>query len=136
MAELLVRVQDKVNADLDLDLQCTKRGDVIAACPDGWPWSEAERTAPYWRIFKIPALPLDEALTLTTPELPADPLNPGRLRKRAQYLDVDAILASALPQAIKDYLNDDTRAQQTFTVTAPLSTVRAWRKLKAVLSVA
>lgn len=35
----------------DAGTRC-KPGDVIAAMPDGWAWSEAERTTPTWRIVR------------------------------------------------------------------------------------
>lgn len=136
MSELLIRVQDKVNADFYLDCQCTKRGDVIVARPDGWPWGHDELTAPFWRILKVPALPLAEAEALTGPELPVDPQSPGRtLRRRAFKLDLDALLAApAIPQALKDYIRDDTRAAATFMVVLPLVAVRAVKVAKPAIA--
>lgn len=46
--EALIRVVDKGVAE-----DCSKAGDVIAICPDGWAWSPAERTNPDWRIVKV-----------------------------------------------------------------------------------
>ena len=48
--ELLIRIADKhpvVAAQYEMAGQ---RGDVIAACPDGWAWSPAERDNPDWII--------------------------------------------------------------------------------------
>lgn len=129
MSELLVRVHSKSNPlDLYKDCQLTKRGDVISACVDGWPWGKEELTNPAWRIFKIPVLPLDEALALTVPEFPQD-INDQRLTllKRIFRLDVDNAL---LPLDLKAYLLDDLRVAPTFTVTLPLSTVRSLKLAK------
>ena len=54
MSELLVRVHDKINEDFYLNCQCTKRGDVIVARPDGWPWGKEELANPDWRNRKPP----------------------------------------------------------------------------------
>lgn len=46
--EALIRVADKgVGED------CSKAGDVISICPDGWPWSPAELSNPDWRIVRV-----------------------------------------------------------------------------------
>ncbi len=45
--ELLIRATDKAEAE-----NASKRGDVIAACPDGWEWSAAERGNPDWIIIQ------------------------------------------------------------------------------------
>ena len=46
--EALIRVVDKGVAE-----DCSKAGDVIAVCADGWAWSSAELTNPDWRIVKV-----------------------------------------------------------------------------------
>lgn len=46
--EALIRIVDK-GAEED----CSKAGDVIAICPDGWAWSAAELASPDWRIVKV-----------------------------------------------------------------------------------
>lgn len=54
--EILVRVVDKhpiVSMDYEASSQ---RGDVIAVCPNGHPWSPAELTNPDWRIIRAPIL--------------------------------------------------------------------------------
>lgn len=43
--ELLIRTVDKSSAE-----NASQKGDVIAAMPDGWGWSNAERTNPDWII--------------------------------------------------------------------------------------
>lgn len=45
--ELLIRIIDKSTAE-----DASQRGDVICACPDGWAWSDAERSNPDWIIIK------------------------------------------------------------------------------------
>lgn len=46
--EALIRVVDKGVAE-----DCSKAGDVIAICTDGWPWSSAELTNLDWRIVRV-----------------------------------------------------------------------------------
>jgi hypothetical protein len=125
MAEFLIRVHDKTNPNsIYEDVRCMKRGDVVVVCEDGWPWSQKELTAPYWRIVKVPGMPMEEAQALTTPEL--GDINVNRmLRRRAFKLDVDNV---NLPNAIRSWLADDTRAQPTLTVT--LSRARGLKTLK------
>ena len=49
--EILIRVVDKGIAE-----DCSKAGDVVSVCPDGWAWSFAELTNPEWRIVRTPIL--------------------------------------------------------------------------------
>ena len=112
MAKLLVRVTDKVNTDFYLNCQCTKRGDVIVAQPDGQPWQKEELTNPVWRILQIASLDMITAATFVVPEMPADPLNPSKtLQKRAFKLDVDAI--AKLAATFAAYIADDKRTLGT-----------------------
>lgn len=127
MAQLLIRVVDKVHPDFYENTKNTKRGDVVMACPDDWVWGSEAMTAPYWRIIKHTQLPLSEAQALMTPELDVDPQNPSRtLQKRAFKLNIDA---AALPQAIKTWLADDSRATPVLDVT-PLVNLTNFRALK------
>lgn len=48
--ELLIRLVDKQPSGHALWEQASQRGDVISACPDGWAWSETERTNTEWLI--------------------------------------------------------------------------------------
>lgn len=90
MCELLIRVADKMNDDPFKDAKCTKRGDVIHVAPDGWPWGNEEKTLPFYRIVRLPGVPLEEAQALLGPELDDDPRNPSRvLQRRAFRLDLD-----------------------------------------------
>lgn len=109
MAELLVRVVDKVNEDFYLNCQCTKRGDVIVVQPDGWGWGLEELKNPDWRIIVMPELSLAEAEAMLAPELPVDPLNPSKtLQRRAFKFDLSTLEKSS--NEAKDYLLDATRA--------------------------
>lgn len=118
MAELLVRVVDKSNpTNPALDAKLTKRGDVIAVLPDGWGWSDIERTAPHWRIFKWPSVSESEASALLSPELPiseADTNNP-LLQRRGFNLNLDAAI---IPAGLKAYIADNSRVQAFFNVPA------------------
>ena len=92
MAEVLVRVVDKVSSDPYLDAQCTKRGDVIHVAPDGWSWGTKEIQNPDWRIVKLPNVSESDLAALLIPELHDDPQNPSRvLQRRAFKLDLDAL---------------------------------------------
>lgn len=130
MAELLLRVHDKVNTeDFYANCKCTKRGDVIVAMPDGWNWGAKELTLPFYRVLKIPALSVGEAETLIAPELEIDPVNPSlTLQRRAFGLDIDR---PGLPAEMVAYLADDTRIAATFTVTLPLAQIRVLKTVKA-----
>jgi len=114
MAEFLLRVTDKINSDLYLNTKCTKRGDVIVVCPDGWNWSVAELTAPYWRIIKWVTLPLADAETMLAEEKDINPLQPSRtLQRRWFKLDLSN---AAIPDPLAAYIADDTRVKPFFRI--------------------
>ena len=107
MAELLVRVVDKVNPDFYMDCQCTKRGDVIVVQEDGWKWGREEKSLPFYRIIRIPGMSVSEASQFLAPELPIDPLNPSKtLKRRAFKFDLDA---PTLPKGFGDFIADEKR---------------------------
>lgn len=94
MAELLVRVVDKVNPDFYKNIQCTKRGDVILVQPDGWTWGKKELSNPDWRILALPGVDPADLSGLLARELPTDPKTdpktwPKTLQRRAFKLDLD-----------------------------------------------
>lgn len=91
MAELLVRIVDKVNTDdFYRNCQCTKRGDVIAAQPDGWPWGREELATPDWRILSVPDMTVSEASVFLSAERDVDPRHPSRtLQRRAFKINLD-----------------------------------------------
>ena len=132
MAELLVRVIDKVNEDFYLNLKCTKRGDVIVACPDGWAWGKEEVRDPNYRIFQIPDMTLSEALALCSPEIDINPETPSRtLQRRMAKLDLDN---ASLPTAIKDFLADGSRRVAALTVPLAIAEVRALKVVKPTVA--
>lgn len=91
MAELLVRVVDKINDDPYLDAKCLKRGDVVVVCPDGWPWGKHEQHNPDWRILKVPGVSVTALQGFLAPEPETDPENPSAmLQARAFRLNLDA----------------------------------------------
>lgn len=92
--ELLIRVVDKLprSADRDTDNGRTKRGDVIAICPDGHPWGIEERTNPEWRLVRSVDLLDNDRGNWLSPEV----LQAGvtyRPRKRGWYIDIDSMSA-------------------------------------------
>lgn len=90
--QLLVRVVDKTSNDSSKNYELTKRGDVIAAKPDGADWGMLELTNPEWRIISVPDMSEAQANALLVPETP--PLNNPRqiCRKRAFKVDVDSLM--------------------------------------------
>lgn len=90
MAELLVRVVDKTNPDPVFDAKLSKRGDVIAVCPDGWKWGVEEIANPDWRIISVPGVDPDDFSGLLAAEPETNPNEPSRmLQFRAFRLDLD-----------------------------------------------
>src|SRR5690349_729658 len=102
MAEVLVRLVDKINEDFYLNCQCTKRADIIVAEPNGWPWGKEEFNDPRYMIVKSPNVSLDEAQTFCAPELPVDPANPSKtLQKRCFRIDINN---TSIPTPIRTLL--------------------------------
>lgn len=130
MSEMLIRVVSKVNAtDIYKDCQLSKRGDVIEACPDGWPWSVSELTSPAWRILKCPQLTLDGARAFLAPERPVDEFDLRKTLQRHMYkLDIDSAL---IPAALAAYLADDTRTSGSFSVALSRNEINALKVTKA-----
>lgn len=111
MAELLIRVVDKVNADPALDVRCTKRGDVIVVCEDGWPWGTEERRLPIYRLLSIPGVPATELQGLTA-EQPARTADPAELRRRRHFgLDLDD--ARVTQAGLRDFFQGAREERQT-----------------------
>lgn len=110
MCELLVRVIDKINHDDPyLDVQCTKRGDVIVIVPDGHVWGVMEQLDPQYRIVKLPGVPVDDVASLIAPEPETDPQNPNRMLQRRLFrLDLDNMDAPT-----RAYLSEGKRARRT-----------------------
>lgn len=116
MAELLIRVVDKIHDDFYRNTKMTKRGDVIAAKPDGWPWGKDELNDPRWRIVCLPGISLAQAESFLAEEPEKDPANPSRtLQRRAFKFNLDW---AELPADIKAWIADDSRAVQKLTIPA------------------
>lgn len=105
--EMILFAVDRVSDDPYMDALSYKRGDVIMAKPDGWPWSMAELTNPDWRIIKFPSIAMDQAASFVAPEAETDPRNPNRMRQRRGFrLNFDA-----LPGDLQAYITDSSRSQ-------------------------
>lgn len=108
MAELLIFRHNQIADDFYNNLKRYKSGDVIVVCENGWPWGVQELNSPMFRIVSIPSMTVSEASQFVAPEVDTDPNNPSKtLKRRAFKLDFDNI---TLPQAIKAWWQDDTRA--------------------------
>lgn len=126
MAELLIRIRDKVNKDFYFNARCTKRGDVILVKPDGWMWGVMELSHPDARIVKLPNIPLAEARAFLGREPDTDPFNPSRtLQPRAFKLDLDN-----LPSAAKVFIADDERRNPAVTLSITVTQLRALKLAK------
>jgi hypothetical protein len=53
--ELLIRVHDNESSKQGLSI-----GAVISVCNVRWPWSQTERTAPFWRLVRMVGVTKDE----------------------------------------------------------------------------
>ncbi len=106
MAELLLRVVDKVGATIYQDCKLTKRGDVIVVQPNGWAWSVQEKTNPAWRILGLPNVSESAASVLLSAEKDVDPLQPSRVLQRRKWRVAIANLATP----IQTWIADATRA--------------------------
>jgi hypothetical protein len=113
MAELLLRQRDRSELPVEQRALTFRRGDVIVACPNNWAWTQEELTNPDWRILALPSVGLSAINQFLQPELTATVESPDLLQKRLNYLDVDA---ASLPQALKNWWRDDTRASPKYTI--------------------
>ena len=92
MAELLIRSVDKVNAESAYaDASCSKRGDVIAICDDGWKWGPGELHSGEHVIVKLPGVPIEKVSAYLLPEVDKDVLTKSKtLQFRVSRFDLDA----------------------------------------------
>ena len=111
MAELLVRVVDKVNTDDPLlDVKCLKRGDVVVVCEDGHPWGHEELANPDWRILHVPDMTVSEASAWLSPERRSHPSeNEHMLRRRAFAIDLDHHALSEHRPFLQDHRRRNAR---------------------------
>lgn len=92
MAELLIRVVDKVNAnDADANMRLLKRGDVVDVRPDGWGWSALELSSPWWCLVRVPGASVDDLAVFLSPE--TGPPGSKTLRPRANSFDLSGYSA-------------------------------------------
>jgi hypothetical protein len=131
MAEILLRVKDKINSSPYLNAQCTKRGDVIVVCPDGWRWGFRELDDPQYRVVCIPQMSVSEAQAFVVGEMETSPQPASMLRhRRAFRLDLEH---PSLPESFQTWLADDTRTVAVWTLDLPLETLRALKQRKPPL---
>lgn len=132
MAELLLRVVDKVGSDLYRNCQCLKRGDVVVVQPDGWKWGNEELTNPDWRILKLPNVTVLQLQQFLSGEPITDSNRSSNTRLRRWYF-VD-LANAAITGQFRNYLNDATRANATFTSAFSFAQFDALRKQKTAVA--
>lgn len=95
MCELLIRTKDKgSDKDAAKDALISKRGHVIAVCPDGWGWTKAEQDNPEWAIVKMPGVAVSDYAALVAPVVKQPLLQgdaPMVTARRAFSLDLSRI---------------------------------------------
>lgn len=89
--ELLIRLVDKQPADHALWEKAGQRGDVVAAMPDGWAWSDTERTNPEWLIVTAEITDI-EVVALLEPYRPTEPQYKRRLGVNPDGLQAGDVL--------------------------------------------
>lgn len=107
--EVLIRVVDKGVAE-----DCSKAGDVISICPNGWAWSPHELSNPEWRIVRVPILQANADAFLARSAIA------GVTRRREWKIDF-----SLLPNPA---LFTGTRTEQITALTRPQVVAAAVRK--------
>jgi hypothetical protein len=123
VAELLVRTEDKPKTgDPYTDRHRSGRGCVIAIQPDGWQWSKAEQSAPFWRIVKLPGIPVEKLTQLTAPDLgyldpEAEKMNKV-LRRYTRAFDLAELDALLLHPTKKEDLKTEAKALPLIQVVA------------------
>jgi len=113
VAELLIKAVDAVHPDAAIDAAWShKRGDVVAAQPDGHAWGRDEGLPGFYRVA-VPDLLMAEAARLLDRDVdPADPTNVLRARAFTVRLDL-------LPQAARDALAATGSATISRALAAP-----------------
>ena len=129
MAQLLIRIRDRISGDPLRDAADWKRGDVIAVYQDDQAHGGDLAGHPDFRILVIPELSLEEAKALLSEQVPG----PGDARlprpRRGFTFDMDD---ARLPVDLRRYLDDDGRARPSFTLRLPITVIRALKKEKAI----
>ncbi len=88
--QLVVRIVDHIHEDPFVDIQHTKRGDVVEAFPDDWTPAKEEAANPHWVIFKVPGLSEREARAMEMQESGERRVNP-MLHIRGFALDLSKL---------------------------------------------
>jgi hypothetical protein len=111
--DVLIKAQNATNVDPIKDARgCYKRGDIVAVGPDNSNWGACQ--FPAFVVLKIPTLSLETAQKLIRMQWDnTDPDNPISVKRRVWYLDIDAVVISALPTAIKISIRDNGFATVT-----------------------
>lgn len=133
MCELLVAAVNSHNPDsVYQDTKLPKRGDVVAAREDGWPWGADELTDPAWRLLSIPGAPVQDFLGLLSPEPATSPeelLRPNTLQYRGWFLDDGAV---DVPPDFAAYIADDARTDAIYRVPPGITLAQVVAKRPAV----
>lgn len=95
--------------------------DMITAQDTGWNWGPMDLTNPWFRLVQWDELTLADAVQFLSPLPPRldaneDPLTYGQYR--GMYINFNDAL---IPQEMRDWWRDDTRAVPKFVLTLPLS---------------
>jgi len=107
---ILVRVTDRpTTGNPQKDARNLMGGDIVSYYPDDRYMSPRMLTNPDWRIFKITDIPESALIALTDDENDDEnePVGDGFKYVRKQKVD---IFSKQLPKAVKNYVNDSTRA--------------------------
>lgn len=124
MAELYVRIVDKIHKDFYINCMASKRGDVISILPDGAQWGTEDLRHTDYRIIKFPGIKPDLLDGFLAEELETDLKNPSKtLQFRGWKFDLDTV---ALDKQENDiYLKDDKRQGDSITLNYSLDQVLA-----------
>lgn len=90
MAEILIRAINNTGPTKERTDRLYKQGDPVVVRPDGWPWSDNEKSNRFW-IVRVPSIGDTEAMQY---------LEPDNGRRRTWRLN-----AAALPGAVRTALD-------------------------------
>lgn len=129
MAEMLVRtVSQPMTGDPLVDRHRSGRECVIVVMPDGHKWSKAERTAPYWRIVKVPGVDPAKLEQFTRKDIGyADPDAEAvdrTLRRWSDEFDLDAFDAMRSAQKAEVATDPAKALAHVLTVRKPRPVLR------------
>ena len=115
MCELLIRVVDKPShPNPHTEASQLKRGCVVDVFPDNHSYGLQELQNPHWRILKLPKVPVAFGRGFMGPGLSDSPSRLGEpTLGRAFKLDIDD---PRIPTEIREYLEDDSRAQPMHSI--------------------